>query len=630
MAAGKLKGKWKLITGIVVGIIVVGSAGWYFFGSKGTVQAQAATAPVAKGTIDVRVSGTGNVEPADTSNVIAKAGGNITGVSVANGQHVQKGQLLFTLDDSSVQSQIEKTRLDQRQNQTDMKTTNDQLNQQRVYAPFGGRVTSIQVTKGQDVQKGTALFTLQDINNLTFQIPFSDASSIKVGQKADVTITDLGAAGYTGTVTKVNRAAIADTNGTLVYYVTISIRNPGAVIAGMQAQASVHTDKGVIDGYNTGAMDWATSTTVRAGISGVLTQLTVDENVVVKKGQLVASVSSDSLSSQLTSQNIKLQQSRLSISDLEKQLPDYRIYAPADGIFTMTASTSNSSSGNNSNSSSSSSADISDKWQVGDEVKAGQVVGTINNSTGMVVTVPVDEVDIAKVKLGQKADITFDALPDQLFTGSVSDISDKGVITNSAATFDVKVALDKTDGVKSGMTANVEILVNHKDGALLVPIEAVQDRGGRKFVILDTAGATGGAADGTADGRRSGSGSWSGSGSGSRGSAADNSGSAADNNRSGNNSGNSSRNNSGSSANNGSRSGNTLGGRMTPVETGLYNETSIEIINGVKEGDKVVLPSVARSSTNTGNRGPFGGGMGGDRQVITGGSRPGGGGNNGR
>jgi HlyD family secretion protein len=112
MASGKLKGKWKLITGIAVGIIVVGLAGWYFLGSKNEVQAQMATSPVTKGTIDVKVSGTGNVEPADTSNVIAKTGGGITGISVANGQHIKKGQLLFTLDNSNLQAQIEKAKID--------------------------------------------------------------------------------------------------------------------------------------------------------------------------------------------------------------------------------------------------------------------------------------------------------------------------------------------------------------------------------------------------------------------------------------------------------------------------------------------------------------------------------------
>lgn len=595
MASEKRKGKWKLVTGIVAAIIVVGLAGWYFLGSKGAVQAQAVTASVSKGTIDVKVSGTGNVEPADTSNVIAKGSGSIAGVNVANGQHVTKGQLLFQLDASNVQSQINKARLDQKLTQLDIGNTGQQLKQQQIYAPMSGRITSIQVSKGQDVQKGAALMTIQDISNLSFELLFNDVSDIQAGQKADVTITDLGASGFTGKVTKVNRSAVADNNGTLGYYVTIAISNPGAVVPGMQAQAVVHTARGVVPGYNTGLLEWATTTILRAGVAGNLTGLNVDENTVVKKGQLIASLNSDTLKSQVDSQSLKLQQSQLSISDLQKQLADYMIYAPADGIFTMNASADTSSSKNSS--SSSTSTNVADKWQVGDEVKAGQIVGIIDDSAGMVVTVPVDEVDIAKIKLGQKADITFDALPDQIYTGSVSDISDQGVVANSAATFDVKVALDKTNGVKTGMTANVEILVNHKNGALLVPIEAVQDRNGRKFVILDTGGAVGGVAGGT---RRSGSGSGFGG---------------------------NSRANSGTES--GAQSGNATGGRMTRVETGLYNETSIEIISGVKEGDKVVLPTVARSSGNN-NRSPFGGGMGGGRPEGAVVRTQGGGGNNGQ
>lgn len=620
MAVGK-KGKWKLITGIAAGIAVLGLGGWYLLGSKDAVQAQPVTAAVTKGTIDVKVSGTGNVEPADTSNVIAKAGGNIYAISVANGQHVNKGQLLFKLDDSQLRTQIEKARLDQKQTQIDMDKSKDQLKEQQVYAPMGGRITSIQVTEGQDVQKGAVMLTIMDISSLTFDVPFSDVSSIKVGQKADVTITDLGASGLTGRVTKVNRNAVAGTDGTLVYYVTIMIDNPGALVPGMQSQAAVHTDKGPIYGYTTGPLKWADTNTIRAGISGKLTQLKVEENTVVKKGQLLASLYADSVESQANSQSLKLQQSQLNISDLEKQLPDYSIYASSDGIFTMTAS-SDTSGTNRTNSGSASSADVSDKWQVGDEIKKGQIVGVINNSNGMVVTVSVDEVDIAKIKLGQKAEITFDALPNQKFTGSVSYISEQGVVSNNAATFDVKVALDKTDGVKTGMTANVEILVNYKEGALLVPIEAVQDRGGQKFVILDAGGAAdntgrpGSGSGGPGAGERLGAGGPSGSGdraeSGTAGGAGNGQGMRV-------RAGNAGADNAGA--------GNAIGGRMTPVETGLYNETLIEITKGVTEGDKVVLPAVARNSgNNSGVRMPIGGGMGGSRQVYTSGPRPGGGG----
>lgn len=615
MAVGK-KSRWKLITGIAAGIIILGLGGWYFLGSKDPVQAQTATASVTRGNIDVKVSGTGNVEPADTSNVIAKAGGNITAMNVANSQRVTKGQLLFKLDNSQVQTQIDKARLDQKQTQIEMDKSKEQLIEQQVYAPIGGRVTSIQVTEGQDLQKGAVMMTILDISSLTFDVPFSDVSSIKVGQKADVTITDLGASGLTGRVTKVNRSAVADTDGTLVYYVTIMINNPGALVPGMQSQAAVHTDKGLLYGYTTGLLKYADTSTIRAGVSGKLTQLKVEENTVVKKGQLLATLEADSVETQINSQSLKLQQSHLNISDLEKQLPDYSIYATSDGIFTMTASSDTSGAGRDT-SSSGSSADISDKWQVGDEVKNGQIVGVINNSNGMVVTISVDEVDIAKIKLSQKAEITFDALPNQKFTGSVSYISEQGVVANNAATFDVKVALDKTDGVKTGMTANVDILVNHKEGTLLVPIEAVQDRAGQKFVILDAGGAAddtgrlGFGSGGPGAGDRSGLGGPSGSGeraeSGTAGGTGNGQGMRV---RAGN-----------------AGAGNAMGGRMTPVETGLYNETLIEITKGVTEGDKVVLPAVARSSeNNSGVRMPMGGGVGGSRQVYTSGPRPGGGG----
>ncbi|MHB9094577.1 MAG: efflux RND transporter periplasmic adaptor subunit [Eubacteriales bacterium] len=548
MAFNLSKKQRKLVLAGGVGIILIGLLGWYFLGSRGSSQVATATVAVKKESIEVTVSANGAVVPVATRNITSKVSGTITSIGFSNGQQVKKGDLLFELDSSSVQAEVTKAQLDLRQAELDMGTTGQEIEDQQVYSPISGQVTSIQVSKGQDVQKGSALMTVQDTSSLILVIPFTDVGNIKIGQKADVTIPDLSLAVLPGWVKKVDRGGKADPDGTRLYNVTVAVANPGGLAPGVKGQAVVHTKQGTEYGYGLGPFDWAEIRTVTAGVSGTVQYLFIDENSNVKKGQRLASVNSDTLNVQKNSQSLKLQQSRLGIANIEKQLTDYKIYAPVNGILSFNQTGTGDTSTGSSNSSAS---EVQNGPLVGDEVKPGQVLAIIDGTSGMSVTVPVDEVDIAKVKIGQKANVTIDALPDSKFGGTVTEVGNQGIVQNNVANFDVTVLLDEANGLKPGMTANVEILVNRKDQALVVPIEAVQERQGKKFVMLATG------------------------------------------------------KNTSQQKNAGARQG-----ALRPVETGLYNETNIEITSGLSEGDKVVLPTVVRSSGTNGNRGGVGGGGG--------------------
>lgn len=593
----------KIVTLLGVGVVLAGVISWYMLTRTGTTQAQVVAMPATRGTIEVKVSGTGAVEPADTSNVTSKVGGTIAKIDVKDGQTVKRGQVLFELDSSDVQNQIDKAQLDLRQSQLQLGLTDQELNSQEARATISGQVYGIQVTEGQDVQNGARLMTIRDTSSMVAKVPFNDVSNITVGQQADVILPGFSGLELSGRVDKVDRGGRVGSDNARSYQVSIKFPSPGALAPGTAVQASVHTAKGIQTGTGMGTVDWADTQVIRAGMSGTVQTVPVDENQYVKKGQLLATLSSDSLNLQSQTQSLQISQARLNIESLQKQLADYIVYAPADGVVTLTEKSASSSS--SSSSTSTSSSGQSGEWQVGDDIKAGELLATINNTSGMVVTVPVDEVDIAKVKTGQKASITFDALPDQTFTGYVSEIASEGTVSNNVASFDVTVTLDPADSLKvlkEGMTANVEILINRKENVITVPIEAVQERQGRKFVIVEN--------------DNSGDNSGGNSGSGFR-----------------SNSGNSYGNNYGSSS--GSNSGqrnnvrNMLGGTPRPVETGLYNESYIEITKGLNEGDMVVLPTVGRSTgaNNAGANREFGmGGFGGGPRIYTGG----GGGSGGR
>lgn len=109
---------------------------------------------------------------------------------------------------------------------------------------------------------------------------------------------------------------------------------------------------------------------------------------------------------------------------------------------------------------------------------------TIIDLNNLEVIIPVDELDINNIELGQEAIVTAEAIPNVSFNANVSKIALEGDVNNGVATFDVTLSLKEIDGLKPGMSVNAEIIIDSKEDALLVPIEAVQSRKDKKFVLV--------------------------------------------------------------------------------------------------------------------------------------------------
>jgi HlyD family secretion protein len=126
-------------------------------------------------------------------------------------------------------------------------------------------------------------------------------------------------------------------------------------------------------------------------------------------------------------------------------------------------------------------------------VEVGEVVvtGTMNNAGSVIMTVAdmsqmevesqVDESDVRDIKVGQPAEIEVDAIVGKAFKGLVSEVGNAAVTTTSASSssaasvnYTVKIRfMDKSDQLKSGMSANVEITTASKKDILLIPIQSV-------------------------------------------------------------------------------------------------------------------------------------------------------------
>jgi HlyD family secretion protein len=119
-------------------------------------------------------------------------------------------------------------------------------------------------------------------------------------------------------------------------------------------------------------------------------------------------------------------------------------------------------------------------------VSPGTQAFRIDDLSNLVIDVQVVEIDVNHVKVGQDATIAFDAIPNKTYAGQVIQTNLSGTVAQNSVTFTVTVQLEDTDAmVRPGMAANVTIVTNEVQDALLVPSTAIfVDDNGQQFVYL--------------------------------------------------------------------------------------------------------------------------------------------------
>jgi len=309
-----------------------------------------------------------------------------------------------------------------------------------------------------------------------------------------------------------------------------------------------------------------------SGSSSTISNVYVTAGTVVNKGDTLYTLNPEDINNSISSQNFNIQQDQTTLSNAKVQAGYNNFPSPVNGTVAVL------------------------NFNPGDNIQSGKPVATIIDLTQMQTVVNVDELDIDKVKVGQKTTIAIDAITGKTFTGKVIKISSIGVATNSVTTYAVAVSIDNADGVKTGMTTNVKISVQTKENVVMLPIEAVQGTGDNRFITAETSGS-----------------------------------SSTSKSTSYKNNGNSSNSSDRNIAGNGSKrlgsGGSTASIASTDVtrkkvEVGIANQNYIEITSGIKEGDTAlvaIIKSTATSSTKATNAlsgsggfsGSYGGGSGG-------------------
>src|SRR3989344_4008137 len=114
---------------------------------------------------------------------------------------------------------------------------------------------------------------------------------------------------------------------------------------------------------------------------------------------------------------------------------------------------------------------------------SSQRVAVIQNETNPIITVNLSEIDVPKIKIGQKATVTLDSLPDKTFTGKVVTVDRIGTTSNNVTSYPATVQLDTSSPeILPNMAANASIITDTTNDVLLVPSAAVQIQADQSFV----------------------------------------------------------------------------------------------------------------------------------------------------
>ena len=445
------KKKIKKVAGIVIAIGVVCVLLGVLGGGKqpqksdGKYSAEAATYR----DIVVSVSGTGTIQPIDSSTIVGMVTGDILAADFEIGDAVEKDQLLYTIDADKAQTGVEQARLGVQQAQLGYDQALRAKEDLAVKSTVAGQISAIPVKVGDSIAPGSVIATVTDRQNMTLKCAFNseDAKNIAAGQSATVIMTATGES-VPATVKSVSGYTNVGPGGTLVQTVELSVKNPGGITGGMAATAQV----GTYACQSGGVFEYAAQTQIMAKTSGTVKEIYVSEGTAVGVDSKILRIDGDMIEDQVKSASIGLENAKLNLKNAEDMLDSYRIKAPISGVVTE--------------------KDLN----AGDNVSqpGATVMAVVSDLSALTFNMMIDELDIPQVKVGQKVSISVDALPGKDFTGYVDEININGRTANGVTNYPVKVMVENPDAsLLPGMNVSAEILIEEVRDALTIPMGAV-------------------------------------------------------------------------------------------------------------------------------------------------------------
>lgn len=398
------------------------------------------------GVVQSTVTGTGNVAAGTDVDVNFKTSGTLQHVYVSQGQHVNKGQLLATLDPTSAQLTVDQAEEQLNASQDSLTAVEDGTSSgsgsgggSGSGSGSGGSATTASLN---DVSSGTEF--------VTFTPPSGKEHHPTSGKKA---------------------------------------KNPSSGSGSEEKGGSPSTSSGSTHSGSSGSTHSGSSGSTHSQSSGSTrgggSTTTTTQTTTTPSPASIASAQASVFSAQA------------SLNNAQAALNDTKLFAPTGGTIASMAgllpgdSVSAGSSSSASNSSSSSSSSSGSGGFAGGTATAGSLGGSSSSSSSgssspfaeivntgtLTMTVAFSESDISKIKNGQAATVTFDALPGVELGAHVTQISTVGTSSSGVVSYNATITLDQHDSqVRPGMSASAQVIIGQAQG-VTVPNAAVTGTG---------------------------------------------------------------------------------------------------------------------------------------------------------
>lgn len=447
----KVKNKKVLIISSIVVLVVALSVYYFWNRQKASQDAKnrVETVTVTKGNITSSIFTTGKVTPNIEVEIKCKASGEITQLPFDISDTVKKGQLLLKLNPIDEQRNVRQSQMTLLQSQTNLsKAKKDLLLTQQ---NLGTDKAQAQIALNSAKIKAKDLRTKAERSKELYLMSTQRKLAVAAVEAAKIKAKDLRTKANAAKQLYLNKSILSksdyDTAVANADQADIDVKN-----AELRLQEQDTNNKNDYDTALTAAKQ--AEAEVKNAQENLEQQNNSKINVDIKNQDIQAA-------------QAKVESDKLALLNSQQRLKDTEVFSPIDGVVTtrpvqvgqiITSGTST--------------------------VGGGTVVLTIADLSRMFVMATVDESDIGKVKVGQKASITADAFPDKRFRGIVRQIYTKGTNTSNVVTFSVKIEITTKNKnlLKPEMTSNIEIIQQQKENTLSVDANALTRKKGKYYV----------------------------------------------------------------------------------------------------------------------------------------------------
>ena len=475
--AKKKKRRRRLITILVIVAVVAAAAvlGINYLRKKvdarmSILDTAVLNAAAEYGNVSTRVSGSGTIEDVDSEQITVPKGVKIEEVIVKSNNTLREGDVIATVDQSSVISTMASVQEKIDKLDEELKKASSDQASTVVSAGTNGRVKRVFIRDGDDVaacmvENGAlALISLDgklavDFNN----------DSMQAGDAVQVELTD----GHMleGTVEK-------NLNGKATVLVSDNAADLDEEVRVLDADGKelgkgklyIHSEFRIT--YPNSSICTLADTAYSARYHGILKQRREQEKTLL---ELLAMYQGGALRAPFdgTILSIDYKKDEKTSKDDKDETASASSAVSEMDLYSMMFGGSESVN--------STGVDTTQEEAKTEEIK----VVTMSPDVSMKVSVKIDEADILSVEKGQAAEVTIDSLPGQMFQGTVTDVDRTANSKAGVTSYSAEVTFDKGTGMLTGMTANVNINIVGTENVLLVPQDAVQRTSTGAFVYTE-------------------------------------------------------------------------------------------------------------------------------------------------